>query len=258
MKHCLFLLLLCAPLLPSAQGVCSSDAQPQPVRLLERFVSADCEPCWSRASPQASAKNQASGHSDQVLTLDWILPSRQGDEAALSGAASRDALLRLQTLGRPAPARKMQLSSAVPKRSAYRLRVAHGVALGGYIGASIEVHGMPSPKAASPTPTPGGSQRGETTAVLLLVEAIAAGTEGTPITRHLVRNMLQIPWPVRDAAGHQEPPNLLERRPLSVPSSAQAQRLRVVGWLQDRQGRLLAAAQSACLPELEDTASTPP
>ena len=258
MKHCLFLLLLCAPLLPSAQGVCSSDAQPQPVRLLERFVSADCEPCWSRASPQASAKNQASGHSDQVLTLDWILPSRQGDEAALSGAASRDALLRLRTLGRPAPAREMQLSSAVPKRSAYRLRVAHGVALGGYIGASIEVHGMPSPKAASPTPTPGGSQRGETTAVLLLVETIAAGTEGTPITRHLVRNMLQIPWPVRDAAGHQEPPNLLERRPLSVPSSAQAQRLRVVGWLQDRQGRLLAAAQSACLPELEDTASTPP
>ena len=259
MKHCLFLLLL-APLLPSvqAQGVCSSDAQPQPVRLLERFVSADCEPCWSRASSQLPAKNQASGQSDQVLTLDWILPSRQGDEAALSGAASRDALLRLQTLGRPAPAREMQLSSAVPKRSAYRLRVAHGVALGGYIGASIEVHGMPSPKAASPTPTPGGSQRGETTAVLLLVETIAAGTEGTPITRHLVRNMLQIPWPVRDAAGHQEPPNLLERRPLSVPSSAQAQRLRVVGWLQDRQGRLLAAAQSACLPELEDTASTPP
>ena len=260
MKHCLFLLLLVAPLLPSvqAQGVCSSDAQPQPVRLLERFVSADCEPCWSRASSQLPAKNQASGQSDQVLTLDWILPSRQGDEAALSGAASRDALLRLQTLGRPAPAREMQLSSAVPKRSAYRLRVAHGVALGGYIGASIEVHGMPSPKAASPTPTPGGSQRGETTAVLLLVETIAAGTEGTPITRHLVRNMLQIPWPVRDAAGHQEPPNLLERRPLSVPSSAQAQRLRVVGWLQDRQGRLLAAAQSACLPELEDTASTPP
>ena len=95
-------------------------------------------------------------------------------------------------------------------------------------------------------------------AVLLLVETIAAGTEGTPITRHLVRNMLQIPWPVRDAAGHQEPPNLLERRPLSVPSSAQAQRLRVVGWLQNREGRLLAAAQSACLPELEDTASTPP
>ena len=260
MKHCLFFLLLVAPLLSSAQaqGVCSSDAQPQPVRLLERFVSADCEPCWSRASSQLPAKNQASGQSDQVLTLDWILPSRQGDEAALSGAASRDALLRLQTLGRPAPAREMQLSSAVPKRSAYRLRVAHGVALGGYIGASIEVHGMPSPKAASPTPTPGGSQRGETTAVLLLVETIAAGTEGTPITRHLVRNMLQIPWPVRDAAGHQEPPNLLERRPLSVPSSAQAQRLRVVGWLQDRQGRLLAAAQSACLPELEDTASTPP
>lgn len=260
MKHCLFLLLLLAPLLPSAQaqGVCSSDAQPQPVRLLERFLSADCEPCWSRASPQASAKTQAGGQSHQVLMLDWILPSRQGDEAALSGAASRDALLRLQTLGRPAPAREMQLSSSVPKGSAYRLRVAHGVALGGYIGASIEVRGMPSPKAASPAPTPGGSQRGETTAVLLLVETIAAGTEGTPITRHLVRNMLQIPWPGVNATGHQEPPSLLERRPLSVPSGAQAQRLRVVGLLQDQQGRLLAAAQSACLPELEDRASTPP
>lgn len=260
MKHCLVLLLLYAPLLPSvqAQGVCSSDAQPQPVRLLERFLSADCEPCWSRASPQLSAKTQASGQSDQVLMLDWILPSRQGDEAALSGAASRDALLRLQTLGRPAPAREMQLSSVVHKRSAYRLRVAHGVALGGYIGASIEVRGMPSPKAASPAPTPGGSLRSETTAVLLLVETIDAGTEGTPITRHLVRNMLQIPWPGVNAIGHQEPPSLLERRPLSVPSGAQAQRLRVVGWLQDRQGRLLAAAQSACLPELEDRASTPP
>ena len=81
---------------------------------------------------------------------------------------------------------------------------------------------------------------------------------GPALTRHLVRNMLQIPWPGVNATGHQEPPSLLERRPLSVPSSAQAQRLRVVGWLQDRQGRLLAAAQSACLPELEDTASTPP
>lgn len=94
--------------------------------------------------------------------------------------------------------------------------------------------------------------------MLLLVETIAAGTEGTPITRHLVRNMLQIPWPGVNATGHQEPPSLLERRPLSVPSGAQAQRLRVVGWLQDQQGRLLAAAQSACLPELEDRASTPP
>lgn len=260
MKHCLFLLLLLAPLLPSAQaqGVCSSDAQPQPVRLLERFLSADCEPCWSRASPQASAKTQAGGQSDQVLMLDWILPSRQGDEAALSGAASRDALLRLQTPGPAGPSPR----DAAEQLSAQgqRLSAASGARCGaGRLYRRLDRGAWYAiAQGCKPGPDAGGSQRGETTAVLLLVETIAAGTEGTPITRHLVRNMLQIPWPGVNATGHQEPPSLLERRPLSVPSGAQAQRLRVVGWLQDQQGRLLAAAQSACLPELEDRASTPP
>ena len=33
---------------------------------------------------------------------------------------------------------------------------------------------------------------------------------------------------------------------MRVPEGAQAQRLRVVGWVQDEQGRVIAAAQSAC------------
>ena len=129
-------------------------------------------------------------------------------------------------------------------RGGATVRVAHGVALGGYIGASI--------KARRPS-----SDRQPATAVLLLVETIAAGSDGTPIARNLVRNMLQAPWNGDSLLQNEKQMNWLERRPLSIPDGANPQRLRVVGWLQDGRGRLLAAAQSACRPEADEPASTP-
>ena len=230
---------LCALLVSGsrAQGVCSSDGQPQPVRLLERFLSADCAQCWGLAQAAAPAPAGA------TLALDWIVPGRQGDEAPLSAAASRDSLTRLQTLRRPSPRTQLAVNTPVGRSSGATVRVAHGVALGGYIGASIE--------ARSPS-----SDRQPATAVLLLVETIAAGSDGTPIARNLVRNMLQAPWNGASSLSNQEQMSLLERRPLSIPEGANPQRLRVVGWLQDGRGRLLAAAQSGCRPEGDDPGGT--
>ena len=78
-----------------AQSLCASDGQATPLTLVERFISADCEACWS--APQTL--KPAAG----ALTLDWIVPSEQGEAAPLSAAASRDALMRLEALGRAAP-----------------------------------------------------------------------------------------------------------------------------------------------------------
>ncbi len=217
-----------------AQGVCSSDGQPQPVRLLERFLSADCERCWSTATALAPSG------AGNTLALDWIVPGSLGDNAPLSGAASRDALTRLAALRRAAPREQLAVSTKVANGRGDTVRVAHGVALGGYIGASIEAS-VEAQRRQTTAPL---------TAVLLLVETIAAGSDGTPIERNLVRNMLQAPWNSDSSLQKQKQISWLERRPLSIPEGADPQRLRVVGWLQDQRGRLLAAAQSACRPDL--------
>jgi hypothetical protein len=62
--------------------------------------------------------------------------------------------------------------------------------------------------------------------------------------------MLQASWNGDSSLQKQKQISWLERRPLSIPEGADPQRLRVVGWLQDQRGRLLAAAQSACRPDL--------
>ena len=77
---------------PLAQGqsVCSSDDQPMPQQLLERFINADCDLCWADPATPAAANDE--------LALDWIVPGSRGDDAPLAAAASRDAWLRLETL----------------------------------------------------------------------------------------------------------------------------------------------------------------
>nr|WP_315425656.1 hypothetical protein [uncultured Albidiferax sp.] len=198
-----------------AQQACSSDGLPAPTALLERFTSADCETCWS--DPQAAQPGAG------TVALDWIVPGAQGDEAPLSAAARQDGLDRLQALGQAqSPETAQQPSKAL-------LRVARGPALGGYIGTSIELQ-------------PTGPIHGPLTAWLALVETIAAGTDGTPVERNLVRNTLVLDW--NAAAGSWK-----EIRPLAVPEGAQAARLRVIGWVEDASARVLAAAQSQCQPE---------
>jgi hypothetical protein len=207
-----------------AQSSCSSDGQPRPVALLERFINADCESCWS----DVRAVRPASGE----IALDWIVPGSRGDDAPLSAAASRDAQARLEALGRPAPPRAASSHRKV-EREPRRVRVAQGPPFGGYIGTSIEL-----------TPAAGGPWK----AWLLLVETIPAGSDGTPIARNLVRNALQPSWDVAKPLSKDEQERLFESRPLSIPEGAKSDRLRVVGWVEDGRGRIRAIAQSQCVP----------
>jgi hypothetical protein len=209
---------LLTPLAALAQSSCSSDGQPQPVALLERFINADCASCWSDPQAQTAKSGQ--------VALDWIVPGSRGDDAPLSAAASRDSQNRLQALGRPAPPQAEQaVSRAVGKRV---LRVAHGMPFNDYVGTSIEM------KPAA---------RGQWTAWLALVESIPVGTEGTAVQRNLVRNLLQVPWQATRA-----PARLIESRSMLIAEGVQADRLRVIGWVEDAKGRIHGIAQSACIP----------
>ena len=212
-----------------AQAACSSDGIPRPVAVFERFVSADCEACWSDpATPAPSAQGRA-------LVLDWIVPGRLGDDAPLSAAATNDALVRLDTLARPVPQQTDVHVETAGAASPATLRVAHGQAFNDYLGTSIAF-----------TPDQRMRQHGPWSFHLLLVESVPAGTDGTAVPRNVVRNMLHGMWDGRNALSKRERSSWKEMRPMRIPEGAQPQRLRMVGWVQDAQGRVVAAAQSAC------------
>ena len=229
MKHLLFVLTLipCLSTVAGAQSLCASDGQATPVALVERFISADCEACWN--APQTFEP------SARALTLDWIVPGERGDDAPLSAAASLDARMRLEVLGLPMPATSSVTTTPVVGSRAQRLRVAHGVPLRGYIGASIELKTTRMPRPQE-----------NWSAWLVLVETIPAGADGTPLERNLVRNVLLSTWNKPEQLSKSERHIFREMRPLSIPQGAAPQRLRVVGWVQDAQGRVLSAAQSVC------------
>ncbi|MBA3059442.1 MAG: hypothetical protein KJ614_07820 [Gammaproteobacteria bacterium] len=222
-------LLLTSPLAHS-QAVCSSDAQAAPKLLFERFINADCESCWSDAATAVAPPG--------ALALDWIVPGSQGEEAALAGAASRDALLRLSALQRDRPHAQSSEKTKVHGWPGASLRVAHGPALGGYVGASIALS-LPANQAPN----------APLQAWLVLVETLPAGFEGSPVPRNLVRNVFQPTWNMRDALSIKEHLSFKEIRPLNIPEGAKSERLRVFGWVQDATGRVAIAAESICPSE---------
>ena len=227
MKHLACLLLSATAMLGAqAQSSCSSDGQRTPVAVVERFTSADCENCWSDTTARPAPP--------RTLVLDWIVPSPRGDEAPLSAAATRDANDRLAALHRAAPTTSLTTQTPVAKRP-YRMRVAHGLPFNGYIGASME---LPQSE-VRPVPLP-------VTGWLVLVETIAAGTEGTPVERNLVRNSLTRTWDGRHQLSKDEQKRLWESRPMGLGATARPERLRVVGWVEDAHGRIITAAQSHC------------
>ncbi len=207
-----------------AQSSCSSDGQPRPSGLLERFINADCEPCWRATETARPGRGE--------LALDWVLPGSRGEDAPLSTVAVREALARLQALGLTRP-----LQDAASRRkgqaSGERLRVAHGLPFGGYLGTSIELK-----------PGRGGPWQ----AWLLLVETLPAGTEGSPVERTLVRNVLQLTWDSQTPRSEIRPGSFYETRPMQIPTGADPTRLRVVGWVEDTRGRLKGIAASRCTP----------
>lgn len=239
-----------------AQSSCSSDRQAAPTALLERFISADCSDCWAASTLPAVTKGQAS--------LDWIVPSPRGDDAPLSAATSNDANARLAALKLAWTAAPTGQSSALlpvlaaqkqPKHQLNTLRVAHGLPFNGYIGASIEFTPSQALKSDALAPKKlravNSPDRHEANAYLVLLETIPAGTEGSKIERNLVRNLLVTPWDVgqqlsRDKSTGFNP--FFESRPISIPQGVNPDRLRVLGWVQDAQGKVLAMAQSRCKP----------
>lgn len=231
----------------NAQSSCASDGQRPPTELLERFINADCRTCWSDADTPVP---QAGG-----IALDWILPGALGEEAPLSAAASRDATDRLGSLGKATPPSRLEHVQLAPNTAQQQasaaidpqLRVARGIALNGYMGASIELR---LPAAAG---QPKGGFQYPLTAWLVLTESVPAGVEGSPVNRELVRNSLVATWtaPVAPASGLGKRPPAAQRRhfesrPMSLPAGANPDRISVVGWVQDARGRLLALARSVC------------
>lgn len=231
MKNLFLLMILMIATVPGAwaQASCASNGQGIPTSLTERFISADCDTCWSTPTDMPETEG--------ALTIDWIVPSASADNAPLSAAANRDALTRLQSLGlpEPDPTRASVVTTAVVSSPHVKLRVAHGLALGGYIGASIEL-------------TVDNIPAGNWQPWLLLLETIPAGMEGTPVTRHLVRNVLIPSWQIADAQQSQAQREFREMRPMGIPHGTTPERLRVLGWVQDEKGQLLTAAQSVCAP----------
>ncbi len=227
MKHTALTLtaLLALHSLPlAAQPLCANAGPAQPVALFERFTSADCASCWQDSATPAPGSD--------ALVLDWIVPSAQGDDAPLAPAATRDALQRLQALGRAVPtATDVHTAPVEPVRSLH-LRVGQGPAVNDYMGATAVFSARP----------PGAAWRFH----LLLVESLPAGTEGSPVARNIVRNMLQGTWDKRNKLSKSKLNRWTELRPMSFPEGAQPERLRTVGWVQDAQGRMVAAAQSVC------------
>jgi hypothetical protein len=200
-----------------AQSSCSSDGGRLPAALLERFINADCDSCWGDPATLRPQRGE--------LALDWIVPGARGDDAPLAMAATRDALERLDALGRARPLPTDAVRGA-RQGGAGSLRVAHGQPFNGYVGASIEMRAV------------GG---GPWKAWLALVEALPAGTEGSPVDRNLVRNLLPLSWPA--GAGRH-----YESRPMAIPEGAHPERLRVVGWVEDARGAIRAMSASHCGP----------
>ena len=231
MKSLFLLMILMIAAVPGAwaQASCASNGQGTPVSVMERFISADCDICWSTPTDMAGTEG--------ALTIDWIVPSASADNAPLSAAANRDALTRLESLGlpKPSPTRATVVNTAVVSNPLVKLRVAHGLALGGYIGASIEL---------TVEATPAGNWQ----PWLLLLETIPAGMEGSPVTRNLVRNVLIPSWQFAGAQPSPAQREFREMRPMGIPYGTTPERLRVLGWVQDEKGQLLSAAQSVCAP----------
>lgn len=213
---------------------CSSDGLEPPPTVLERFISADCAECWrDPATPSVDGRTWA---------LDWVFSGAQGEDAALSPVARPEANARAQAAGLrsgtampPRFDRFQSVLAAEFPQNPRRLRVAQGTAFGGYVGASIRY-------------TPARDALAPLTAHLALIEIFPAGTEGSPVTRALVRNVFTPTWSGRTAGPRPRWARLDELRPLNIPEGAHPARLRVFGWVEDARGRIIDAALSACTP----------
>ena len=215
------LLLASAAAGADLSGSCSNDGQSAPRWLIERFMSADCTDCWTSDTPGPTSRG--------TVVLDWVVPSASGDDAPMAAVARRDGLERLQALSLPVPEGQSRPAQHRSERTGrQRLRVQHGPVVGDHVGASLAFH------------APRGAQ-GPFTGWLALAEWLPQGTEGSPVARVLVRNLLTEPITTQP---DKDWPQLW--RPMNIPEGARPARLGVVGWVTDAAGGLVALAQARC------------
>jgi hypothetical protein len=213
----LTLLLLAAPL--AARALCTSDDVPPVNTLVERFINADCLACWrDRSQPRPAA---------DALVLDWIVPGRKAETAALATSPSDDATERLDWLRHRIPA-AMETVTSQRAGSPVHVRLAHGETFNDYVGTSIELRDA-------------GSEVWH--AWLLLVEKLPAGADGSPIPRNLVRKVFR---PESWSHVRRGSAPLAETRSMQVPPSTHPDRLRLVSVVQDGRGRIRAITQTEC------------
>ncbi|HET7527902.1 MAG TPA: hypothetical protein VFK10_18315 [Burkholderiaceae bacterium] len=189
--------------------------------VLERFIDADCASCWTDPAVSKAATDE--------WVLDWIVPTPKGDDAALSPAAPAEALARAQrALGKPPePGFTTPHRTAARGSSPLHLRVRSGPAWNGYFAVQLEGSGR-APEGAS--------------AWVALVERVDAGTDGSAVPRRVVRAV----------AGPFEPAELRSGKPwqrlnaMRWPATAKPVRLRAQGWIEQRDGRIVAMAGERC------------
>ena len=178
-------------------------------------MSADCEACW-----------QATGARDgraSTMVLDWIAPTAPG--APLAAGSVMEATARAPALAATAT---LQRQASLSRIDAPRLRIADGPAWNGYVGVQLTV----DRRAALPA----GAQ-----AYVALVERVPAGSEGSGVTRQLVRavagplSLEELPTTRR----------VRHCRAMRLPEGARPERLGSVGWVETAQGIVIAATQSA-------------
>jgi len=204
---------LAAHLLALAFGADAACPAPAASALLERFIPADCDACWSADGIPAGAP----------FVLDWIVPSPRGDAAPLSAAALTEAASRAGALANDATLQRRQ---ELPPLHGLSFSVHDGPAWSGYIGLQMVVQ-------RSGAALPAGA-----VGYLALVENVRAGDDGTPIERRLVR-ALAGPFALAGARSKFE--HLVAVR---LPIGAKPERLGAVGWVEVPSGQVIALARA--------------
>lgn len=189
--------------------------------VLERFISAECEDCWSDASVARPGAGQ--------WLLDWIVPSARGDDAPLSSAAPAEARERARRALKTGVAddRISLQRSAARSEPTVQLRVTSGPAWSGYFGVQVD--------------TSGRAVAGANVWVAL-VESVGAGTDGSAVPRELVRTVAGPFMPAELRSG--KPWRALQA--MRWPETAKPARLHARAWIEDAGGRIVAMAGERC------------
>ena len=229
-------------LLSSAAGAAgrSSPACPGPqAAVQEHLFSAACADCWAQALAVPATP---------AWRFDWIVPA--GDAAPLAAAGLADAADRARRIGavspdpaiRPAPDRapdpapepsptQVRGRPTLPALRGLVMTMESGPAWQGYFGVQLTL------RSTVPAPLPAGAS-----AWLALVEQIAAGSDGTPVARSLVRSVAG-PLPLDSLKPGQATTFL---RALRWPAGAEPTRLQARAWIESPTGQMLAVAADQC------------